>query len=215
MGSSGRDLAGCVMSQWRCKEFDVSSTHLAGVGLHTISVVDTFSLNEPPSFSTNEITGSSPLSTTKISVSSAATISISGHTLTLSSLLFDGLSQDRSTALISLAATGAVSVSLSSSNSLNLNTVHFSKCESEKGGPLFVDVSGSTAAGKVTFVAVTFGTGSEKNVGAPGNNLYLKCSSMSSASDSNSTKNGGHSLHNDPEPQATNGQQQMWELDAN
>ncbi|KAK2954876.1 hypothetical protein BLNAU_10206 [Blattamonas nauphoetae] len=106
MGSSGRDLAGCGLSQWRCKEFDVSSTHLAGVGLHTISVVDSFSLNEPPSFSTNEITVSSPLSTTKISVSSAATISISGHTLTLSSLLFDGLSQERSTALTSLAATG-------------------------------------------------------------------------------------------------------------
>ncbi|KAK2961930.1 hypothetical protein BLNAU_2986 [Blattamonas nauphoetae] len=215
MGSSGRDLAGCGLSQWRRKEVDVSSTHLAGVGLHTISVVDSFSLNEPPSFSTNEITVSSPSSTTKISVSSAATISISGHTLTLSSLLFDGLSLERSTALISLAATGAVSESLSSSNSLNLNTVHFSKCESEKGGPLFVDVTDSTAAGKVTFVAVTFGTGSEKNVGAPGNNLYLKCSSMSSASDSNSTKNGGHSLHNDPEPQATNRQQQMWELDAN
>ncbi|KAK2948615.1 hypothetical protein BLNAU_16434 [Blattamonas nauphoetae] len=203
IASDGRDLAGCGSSQWRCKEFDVASSHLAGIGLHTISVVDSVSLNELISFSTNDITLSSATPTTTISVSSAATISISGHTLTLSSLLFDGLSQDRSTAFISLATTGAVSVSscsftrftrssgngavfsvsLSASNSLNMNTVHFSKCESEKGGPLFVDVSDSTAAGKVTFVGVTFGTESDKNVGTAGNNLYLKCSSMSSASE--------------------------------
>ncbi|KAK2943747.1 hypothetical protein BLNAU_21350 [Blattamonas nauphoetae] len=200
IGSGGRDLAGCGSSQWRCEKFAVASSHLAGVGIHTLSIADSVSLSEPLSFSTNDITMSSPTPAT-VSVSSAATISISGFTLTLSSLIFDGLSQDRSTAFISLAATGTVSmsacsftkltrssgngavfsVSLSSSNSLNLNTVHFSKCESEKGGPLFVDVSGSTAADRVTFVGVTFGTGSDKNVGTPGNNLYLKCSSMSSA----------------------------------
>ncbi|KAK2955922.1 hypothetical protein BLNAU_9082 [Blattamonas nauphoetae] len=203
MGSSGRDLAGCGLSPWGCSQFDVTLSHLAGVGLHTLSVVDSVFLSDQLSFSTNDITLSSPSSTTTISVSSTATISISGHTLTLSSLLFDGLSQARTTAFISLASTGAVyvsscsftkftrssgngavfSVSLSASNSLNLNTVRFSKCESENGGPLFVDVSDSTAAGQVTFVGVTFGTGSDKNVGTAGNNLYLKCSSMSSASE--------------------------------
>ncbi|KAK2952588.1 hypothetical protein BLNAU_12416 [Blattamonas nauphoetae] len=197
-----RDLAGCGSSQWRCSQFAVASSHLAGSGVHTLSIVNSVSLSDQLSFSMNDITMSSPTPAT-ISVSSAATISISGFTLTLSSLIFDGLSQDRSTSFISLATTGAVSVSsctftkftrssgngavfsvsLSSSNSLNLNTVHFSKCESEKGGPLFVDVSDSTAADRVAFVGVTFGTDSDTNVGTPGNNLYLKCSSMSSATE--------------------------------
>ncbi|KAK2949192.1 hypothetical protein BLNAU_15918 [Blattamonas nauphoetae] len=122
VGSGGRDVSGCGLSDRKCVGMDLAHSHLDGDKTHSLVIHSETSLASSISISTHDITLSPFDDSAVISVGSSGGFVVHESLLTLAQLVFQSDSTARSSSLITISESGSADISECSFSSFVLSS---------------------------------------------------------------------------------------------